>query len=691
MTAFDNTKIETAETSGPQAGFVLIPLNKLAISERNIRRTDRKADLDALAASIKSLGLLQNLSVTRAEGDRFTVVAGGRRLAALKALAKQGAIARDFPVPCHILDDKAATESSLAENVQRVATDAMDEVDAFAALKDQGFDASAIAQRFGCTIRHVDQRLALAALSPKLKAAYRKGDLSLDAARAFCIEPDPVRQEAVFKMLGKQVTHAGNVRAHLTHGRMRGTDRLARFVGLDGYEAAGGSLTRDLFLDSEIYVDDPALMSRLANEKIEHFREDLLGKGWGWVNVNLGHGRFEGASGQRVQPTRRQPTDDEAATLAKLEAEVEELETDLDDADDEDPRWAERDRLEAAHHSLTEKLTSWDPQEMALAGVVISVEHDGRLFFAHGIVAKADASKLTKLRRQRDEATAKRLRSKSENTATDVQAQNTDETATDDDASSDVTEAPWEEPRATLPRALVRDLTAIRTTALRRELVKAPHTALALGVFALLRHAVSGYGAPGISLTARPRWFADHDGLGDEREAWIASIPDTEAGLLDWCLAQDIATLLDALAMIVASNIDLAHEDANIDDRRKQALADRIATTLDLDMTRHWAPDLAFWTRLPKAALIGAIETAPCTTRLDDIDRAAFLKMLSRKTKDELATTAAQVLEVEADLATPQCGGARPKGWLPALFVTPQAEPQYELTDAGVAALHAAE
>ena len=77
--------------------------------------------------------------------------------------------------------------------------------------------------------------------------------------------------------------------------------------------------------------------------------------------------------------------------------------------------------------------------------------------------------------------------------------------------------------------------------------------------------------------------------------------------------------------------------------------------------------------------------------RLDDVDRAAFLKMLSRRTKDDLANTAAQVLEVEADKAAPQCGGARPKGWLPALFATPEAEPHYELTEAGVAALHAAE
>jgi ParB family chromosome partitioning protein len=657
-------------------GFAHIPLNKLAISEQNIRRTDRKADLEALAASIKSLGLLQNLSVTRAGNDRFTVVAGGRRLAALKALAKQGVLAKDFPVPCHILDDAAALESSLAENVQRVAADPMDEVEAFAALKAQGFDVGAITQRFGVAYRHVEQRLALASLSPKLKAAYRKGDLALEAARAFCIEPDHVRQEAVFKALSKPVTHAANVRAHLTHGRMRGTGRLARFVGLEAYEAAGGSLTRDLFLESEVYVDDPALLSRLANEKLEVFREDLLAKGWGWVNVNLGHGRFEGASGQRIQPTRRKPTDDEAAKLVQLEADIEELESALEEVDDDDPRWAERDRLDADHQALTETLTSWDPQEMALAGVVISVEHDGRLYIAHGLVAKPDTAKLNKLRRQREEETAKRLRAS--NTPKGANPDGAEFVASEAESeSTNDGEAPWEEPRATLPRALVRDLTAIRTTAIRRSLIDAPHKAFTIGVFALLRQAMSGYGAPGVSLSVRPRWLADHDGLGDQRATLFASMPETESDLLEWCLAQNAETLMVAFAVIVASNIDLAHEDANIDDRRKQVIADRIAQALDLDMRRHWTPDLAFWTRLPKAALITALERAPCMKQLSDADRALFAKNVGKLRKEELVTRVEQALD--------GCG------WLPALLLTPEREPRYELTEAGVAALHAAE
>lgn len=679
MTAALDRTGEAVTDDPNRPGFSFIPLNKLTISQQNIRRTDRKADLDALAASIKSLGLLQNLSVTRGEGDRFTVVAGGRRLAALKALAKQGAVAKNFPVPCNIVDDASALESSLAENVQRVAADAMDEVEAFAALKAQGFDVAAIAQRFGVGHRHVEQRLALASLSPKLKAAYRRGDLSLDAARAFCIEPDHARQEAVFKGLTKPVTHAANVRAHLTHGRMRGTDKLARFVGLETYEAAGGTLTRDLFLESEVYVDDPALLSRLANERLEAFRDDLLGKGWGWVNVNLGYGRFEGATSQRIQPIRRRPTADEAAALARLETDIEELERALEDAGDDDPRWTERDRLEADHQALNETLTSWDPQEMAIAGVMISVEHDGRLYFAYGLVAKADVAKLTKLRRQRDAEHAQSLRTKTPATAHDEPTAETivGENGAPNATSINAEDAPWEEPRATLPRALVRDLTAIRTTAIRRSLIDAPSTAFAIGVFALLRYAISGYGAAGVSLTARPRWLADHDGLGDARATVFASMPDTETELLEWCLAQSADTLMQAFAIVVASNIDLAHEDATIDDRRKQMLADRFALALDLDMRRHWAPDLAFWTRLPKAALIAALETAPCMKQLSDADRAVFSKKVGKLRKEELVTRVEHALEGS--------------GWLPALLVTPEQEPRFELTEAGVAAAHAAE
>ena len=90
-------------------------------------------------------------------------------------------------MPCGVLPNEQAREASLAENIQRVDMDAMDEVDAYGQLVDEGASPEAVARRFGVTLRHVQQRLALAKLSPKIKAAWKRGDVTLDAARAFCL------------------------------------------------------------------------------------------------------------------------------------------------------------------------------------------------------------------------------------------------------------------------------------------------------------------------------------------------------------------------------------------------------------------------------------------------------------------------------------------------------------------------
>ena len=68
-----------------------IPLSKLHLSPLNARKT-RTGDVDDLAASIAAHGLLQNLTVTvNDKPGEFEVVAGGRRLAAMKQEAEREA------------------------------------------------------------------------------------------------------------------------------------------------------------------------------------------------------------------------------------------------------------------------------------------------------------------------------------------------------------------------------------------------------------------------------------------------------------------------------------------------------------------------------------------------------------------------------------------------------------------------
>jgi ParB family transcriptional regulator, chromosome partitioning protein len=648
--------------------ITFIPLNKLGSSRFNARKANRKADIDALAASIAAHGLLQNLNVIPSGQNRYEVVAGARRLAALKSLSASGAIAKDFAVPCHVMEPEGAGEASLAENTQRVAMDAMDEVEAFAALSEAGAAADSIARRFGCGVRHVEQRLALARLSLKLKAAYRRGDLSLDAARAFCIVDDHAKQEEVFKALGRHVTHAPSVRSHLMQGAMRANDRIARFVGLEAYEAAGGHITRDLFNDEETYIDDPALMTRIANERFDTSREDLLAKGWGWVNVNLGFGRFEGGhqgnSGERIYPTRRPMTDEERDALAALDAKVEALDEALEKSeDDDDPRWSERDDLSAERYNFQEALQQWDAELMKLAGVVLSIDHDGRASYACGIVAKEDAANVRRIRKEREQKAAR------EQGAASPVGEGGHHDGTDEIVP------PWEETVSTLPKALTRELTEARTRALRWKLSENPDIALALTVFGLSRRVLAGYSVSGIGVELRAVEMADHDTLTEARAALGDIIPSDSGAALHWVIAQPRQTLLELLAVLISGAMDLSHEGASREDGRKQQLADCLAVALDLDMAKQWRPDMAFWSRLSKSTLIDIHLSAPAMAELSDAERAAFQKAQAKRTKDDIAKSVAQEME-----------GA---GWLPHVLITPNARGAFELTEQGCATIAA--
>src|SRR3546814_15312326 len=79
------------EVADPTKNLILVPLSQLLPrrSKRNVRTTPRQS-IPELAASIARVGLLQNLIVIlSADGEQYEVVAGDRRLTALKLLAKK--------------------------------------------------------------------------------------------------------------------------------------------------------------------------------------------------------------------------------------------------------------------------------------------------------------------------------------------------------------------------------------------------------------------------------------------------------------------------------------------------------------------------------------------------------------------------------------------------------------------------
>ena len=178
--------------------IIMIPLSKLVESDENVRRTNKRDRIGELAASIEAHGLLQSLVVRENGAGKYAVVTGGRRLRALRQLAKVGSIERSMRIPCRVLLNNGATEVSLAENKVRLDMHPVDELSAMLKLTEEGLGLETIAARFGVSGAHVARRLKLARVSPRLLEAFKRDEITLDQLAALAFIDDHVAQERAF-------------------------------------------------------------------------------------------------------------------------------------------------------------------------------------------------------------------------------------------------------------------------------------------------------------------------------------------------------------------------------------------------------------------------------------------------------------------------------------------------------------
>src|SRR3954462_7189601 len=598
-----------------------IPLSKLVPSPANVRKA--KSDIGGLAASIMAHGLLQNLQVCP-NGGTYEVVAGGRRLAALKYLAKQKKIAADSGVACDVREGPDATEISLAENEMREAMHPADQFEAFKKLIEDGKGEEEIAARFGVTPHTVRQRLKLAVVSPKLIAAYRKGAMTLDCLMAFTVADDHRTQEKVWAGLPDYARQrADAIRDALTEKHIAADSKLARFVGMDAYDAVGGAVLRDLFdADNAGWLTDRELVEKLAAEKLETGAATVRGEGWKWVEIMPGldweilH-RFGHAVPERSPPTEAQQR--EIETLTKEGNAI------IDEHGEEPEDETALDRLYAIQErvaELSEGEESWPDAAKAEAGAVIGIGHNGELAIHRGLI------------RPEDRAAAKKA----------AKAKTPDGTKTDSTTAG-------------LSAALIEQLTAHRTAALQARLADNPKVALAAVVHALaLPCLYRGSHSCLLISAAQARLSASAEGiesstagkqLAASTKAATKGMPKQPEKLWAWLIEQDQKALLAILAICAATTVDAVEKKRGAAERAPaSAHTVQLGQALKLDMADYWQPTAeGYFGNVPKTLIIEAVREA--------IGPGAADKIASLR-KDAMAKRAAALI--------------KDKGWLPAIL-----------------------
>jgi ParB family chromosome partitioning protein len=594
----------------PASGSVLfIPLNKLKKSLRNARKTPHtKAEIAALAASIKANGILQNPVVEpEIKGDKPTgfylvTIGEGRRQAQLLR-AKKKEIAKDEPIRCVIDTAHNALEISLAENAIRVPMHPADQFEAFFELhRDHGMNAEDIAARFGVTPAVVKQRLKLATVSPRLIALYRKEEMNLDQLTAYAITDDHAKQEAVWEEFGASYERE-DILATLNGENVAADDRRAVFVGLEAYEKAGGTIIRDLFDDEhQGYLTDRFLLDRLASEKLEALAGKLRAEGWKWIEVapRFDHGAT--ADMRRVYPQPATLTKKQEKQLEALEQEYEAIDPDADNA------FEEGERIEEQMAALQQG--AFDPADIARAGGFVSLGSDGKPRIECGFIRAEDDDAAP------TQAAVKAAKQKGETTP--------------------------------LSEKLVAELTAHRTLALRDALGDAPDLALTAIVHALAaatfyphcrsvscikvtpRSQYLGGYAPGIEEAP----LAQH--LQARHERFAAQMPESPDDL--WPFVRDMEPVqqLALLAHCVSLTVDAVKVPKR--DDIAEGHADQLSLALNYDMAEVWTPTTAnYLGRVSKERILEAVRegvSKEAAENLASMKKQAMAEAAERRLKD---------------------------------------------------------
>ena len=593
------------EAADPTKNLILVPLSRLVSrpAGRNVRKTPRMS-IPELAASIQRVGLLQNLIViASADGEHYEVVAGGRRLAALKLLAKKHRISKEWEVPCLLVADGTARTASLTENVQREAMHPADQFEAFAALVAEGRPIEDIAADFSVTPPVVQRRLKLANVSPRLMADYRADAVSLDQLMALSITDDHAAQEAAYYESPTWQRQPSQLRERLTEQEIGASHPLVRFVGLNAYEQAGGGIRRDLFAegDAGVYVGNIALLDTLVREKLDSQAAAVRAEGWAWVDASPAVTYADMHSFQRAPREARTPNNREAQRIGKLQAKMQEVAEAIDaamDAEDEDKADAlqeEGDALGQQLQALEDGLLDYAPNVRAAAGAIVTIDRNGEIVIHRGLLREAEAKALRTLEKLRQGFS-------------DPDAENDDEGEED------------EQPKAAaISDRLAQRLSAHRTAALQIEVARHPQVALAALVHGMVQTVLQGshYGHDlplGVRLTVQDRL----EGMASdwpESPAAVAlrelqqvmgdALPQDSAELFAALLAMEQGELVKLLAVCVASTVDVVTP--RVMPRQPGA---ELARAVGLDMAAWWQPTAeGYFKHVSKAVILDAVRS----------------------------------------------------------------------------------
>jgi len=176
-----------------------IAIDDIEINPFQPRKEFDQEELLALVQSIKSLGLIQAITVRSISESRYQIISGERRWRASKLAGL-----KTIPAYIRIADDQGMLEMALVENIQRSDLNPLEIAISYQRLIEEcDLQHDELAKRVGKERSTVSNYVRLLKLPPDIQSALKSKKLSMGHARALIGLEDPSQQLFVYKKLVK--------------------------------------------------------------------------------------------------------------------------------------------------------------------------------------------------------------------------------------------------------------------------------------------------------------------------------------------------------------------------------------------------------------------------------------------------------------------------------------------------------
>ena len=190
---------ETAEQPRNSADILMIPIDMIEPNPFQPRMTFDQDALAELAESIRTLGLIQPITVRKKSSDRYQIISGERRFRACRLAGME-------MVPAYIrnADDQGMLEMAIVENIQRENLDPIEVAMSYQRLIEEcNLTQEQMAGRVGKKRASVTNYLRLLKLPAKVQHDLKVGLLSVGHAKVLLALDDPAAQEALCDLVIK--------------------------------------------------------------------------------------------------------------------------------------------------------------------------------------------------------------------------------------------------------------------------------------------------------------------------------------------------------------------------------------------------------------------------------------------------------------------------------------------------------